>query len=78
MPELVSCTHPHFCPEWDYMFIVPGNDEFDNCLCNCDGTVPMFKDSDFDHPYEKMIWKEWLQSQNRQDVKDEWVAPFEA
>lgn len=42
----VRCTHPHFCPEWDEMFITPLMPEFEVCCCYCCG-VGATKLSDF-------------------------------
>lgn len=33
----VRCTHPHFCYDWDSMFITPLMDEFESCTCECAG-----------------------------------------
>jgi len=30
-------TGGHFCPEWDYLFIMPGSIEYDACLCKIGG-----------------------------------------
>lgn len=31
-----KCNHPHVCPEWDFLFILPDDEEFQSCLCECD------------------------------------------
>jgi hypothetical protein len=46
---LVRCNHPHYCYEWDSMFICPGDAEFDACTCHCDGKPYHYKD------YDKML-----------------------
>lgn len=30
-------TGGHFCPEWDYLFILPGSQEYDACRCEVGG-----------------------------------------
>lgn len=35
----------HFCPDWDYMLIDKGQEEFENCFCFDDNQID---DQDFD------------------------------
>ncbi len=29
-----NTNKPHLCPDWDFLFIVPGNPEMSGCTCN--------------------------------------------
>ena len=33
----MKCTHPHWCPNWDYLLIDSSMIEFEACLCECKG-----------------------------------------
>lgn len=57
----MKCTHPHWCADWDYMFILPGDAEFECCSCDCCGEVRL--DYNFDDnvvgKYERKRYEEW-------------------
>lgn len=43
----MRCKHPHFCNNWDGLFIVPGDLKFENCYCHCNGTEPNYFEMQF-------------------------------
>jgi hypothetical protein len=47
----IKCIHPHYCYDWDGMFIFPGTAEFESCLCNCTGKSPCVEDLDLKDLY---------------------------
>lgn len=60
-----TCNHPHYCYEWDSMFITPLMPEFQACVCECDGAV--YTDQDWRNLYikrwadeDKKVLKEYL------------------
>lgn len=32
---------PHECPEWDYLWICPGDPEFEACICESNDEEPV-------------------------------------
>lgn len=64
--ERVRCTHPHYCYEWDSMFITPLMPEFEACICLCHGEGAT-KMSEFKGltRFEQKLLKEYLDSLNK-------------
>jgi hypothetical protein len=29
----MKCRHPHYCPDWDYAWVRPGDPEMECCTC---------------------------------------------
>lgn len=61
----MKCTHPHFCYDWDSMFITPLMPEFESCVCECDG-VP-WKEQDYKNfhglvDYELQLLQDYMKS----------------
>lgn len=57
-----KCVHPHFCREWDYMFITPQYPEFKLCICVL-STIEMkqFAESTL-RPFELKMLIKWRKS----------------
>lgn len=71
--KLKKCTHPHYCLDWDDMFIFPGDPEFACCLCKCreeDTDVYMNLEDHFNSStteeydeFDKILFIKWKKKQ---------------
>lgn len=63
--KLKKCMHPHFCREWDYIFITPQYPEFKSCICVCtirkDCKMKQFAESTL-RPFELKMLIKWRKS----------------
>ncbi len=68
----VKCTHPHYCYDWDSLFITPLNDEFQCCTCYCDGgpISTNLKDWTSLDDLERKEFKRWIDHEEKKQKEE--------